>query len=83
MQLQLAVNRRALQLVWLLPVLIALGACADTSSRASAIAPSQMRVAGGNGPQNGTQSVSAVSDALGQRLDAMVNNGQIGGRGSR
>jgi hypothetical protein len=83
MQLELAVNRRALQLVWLLPVLIALGACADTSSRASAIAPSQMRVAGGNRPQNGTQSVSAVSDALGQRLDAMVNNGQIGGRGSR
>jgi hypothetical protein len=83
MQLELAVNRRALQLVWLLPALITLGACANTSSVTSASAPAQMRVAGDSAPQNGAHAVSAVSDVLGQRLDAMVGNRQTGAGASR
>jgi hypothetical protein len=72
MQRQSAIRGRTFRLGWLLPALIALSACANTSSSTSATAPSQMRVAGGSATQNGTQSVDAVSDALGQRLDAMV-----------
>jgi hypothetical protein len=71
MRLGTAINPRVL----LLPALIALGACANTSS--------PMHVAADNGAQNGTNSVSAVSDALGQRLDAMVTARQTGGSTSR
>jgi hypothetical protein len=79
----MATNRRGLRPVWLLPALIALGACANTSSPTSASAPAQMRVAGDNLPQNGTHSVSAVSDVLGQRLDAMVSSRQVVGSAGR
>lgn len=79
MRLGTVINPRVL----LLPALIALGACANTSSPTSASASSPMHVAVDNGAQNGTNSVSAVSDALGQRLDAMVTARQTGGSASR
>ena len=79
MRLQTAIKRRALRFACLLPAVIALGACTNTTNSASANASAgAMRVAGDSPARNETRSVDAVSDALGQRLDAMVGSRQTG-----
>jgi hypothetical protein len=79
MRLQAAIKRRALRFGCLLPAMIALGACTNTTSPASTNASSgAVRVAGDSLARNETHSVDAVSDALGQRLDAMVGSRQTG-----
>jgi hypothetical protein len=79
MRLQAAIKRRALRFGCLLPAVIALGACTNTTSPASTNASSgAMRVAGDSAAGDRSHSVNAVSDALGQRLDAMVGSRQTG-----
>jgi len=52
--------------------LIALGACANTTTAASDPSPASTKVAGAT---DNSTSVGKVSDALGQRLDGMLNQG--------
>jgi hypothetical protein len=53
--------------------LIALAACANTAPSVANAFSNAMRIAGSTSRSGGTQSVNAVSRALGQPLDAMVD----------
>jgi hypothetical protein len=63
--------------------LLLVAACANTMTTASNDAPGFTRVAGTSAGGSGTNSVAAVSDALGQRLDGMLSSRQTGGSPSR
>jgi hypothetical protein len=71
-------------LLLLLPMLMALAACTNPTPSAAASASSgAVRVAGDNTGNTEPHSVDAVSDALGQRLDGMLNARQTGTNANR
>jgi hypothetical protein len=70
-------RRTGRNLLLALPALVALAACTNPTSTTSTNASAGVTRVGDNG-SGGTHSVNAVSDALGQRLDAMVSARQTG-----
>jgi hypothetical protein len=67
-----------------LSALIALAACTNATPPATSNASNgAVRVAGDNSGSGGSHSVTAVSDALGQRLDGMLSARQTGASANR
>jgi hypothetical protein len=71
-------RRTGRNLLLALPALVALAACTNPTSTTSTNASAGATRVGDNTGAGGTHSVNAVSDALGQRLDAMVSARQTG-----
>ena len=64
-----------------LTLLLAMAACTNATTTVSGTTPVDgARVADASAARNDTASVSAVSDALGQRLDGMLGTRQAGQR---
>ena len=71
-------RRSGRTLLLALPAMIALAACTNPASTGSTNASAGVTRVGDNTGSGGTHSVNAVSDVMGQRLDAMVSARQAG-----